>query len=79
MLERAGFRIVHVDVVVALERPRLLPYRAAMRANLAKAMGVAETAVSLKAKTAEGIGPVGLGEAAEAWAVATVSIVGSSA
>lgn len=72
LLEAKGFSIVNLDVVVVLERPRILPYRARIRESLAGALGLEIAAVSLKAKTAEGIGPVGEGLAAEAHAVATI-------
>ncbi len=76
LLQGAGFSIVHLDVVLVLERPKILPHRDRIRRNLAEALGVAESAVSIKAKTAEGIGPVGEGRAAEAWAAATVRVKG---
>jgi 2-C-methyl-D-erythritol 2,4-cyclodiphosphate synthase len=72
LLYRHGFSIVHLDIVIVLEQPKILPYRAKICESIARALGVDPTAVSLKAKTAEGIGPIGAGEAAEAHAVATV-------
>ncbi|HYL34443.1 MAG TPA: 2-C-methyl-D-erythritol 2,4-cyclodiphosphate synthase [Bryobacteraceae bacterium] len=72
LLAQRGFSIVHLDIVIVLEQPKILPYRAKICENIARALGVDPSAVSLKAKTAEGIGPVGAGEAAEAHAVATV-------
>ena len=78
MLAGRGWRIVHVDVVLVLERPRILPFRQQMRENLARALGVAAEAVSIKAKTSEGLGPVGEGRAAEAHAVATIRQVSTS-
>jgi 2-C-methyl-D-erythritol 2,4-cyclodiphosphate synthase len=47
---------------------------AAMRTNLAKALGVALDQVNVKAKTAEKMGPVGLGHAMEARAIVLLSI-----
>lgn len=72
LLETGGWTIVNVDVVVVIERPKILPYRKRIREKLAEALGVEVGAVSVKAKTAEGVGPVGEGLAAEAHAVATV-------
>jgi len=66
---QAGFRIVNVDSTVILERPKLKDFRLAIRESLASAMGLAVDAVSVKFKTAEGIGPVGEGLSAEAQAV----------
>jgi 2-C-methyl-D-erythritol 2,4-cyclodiphosphate synthase len=67
-----GFAIANVDATVVLERPKLAPYRDAMRATLADALGLPPEAVSVKATTGEGIGFVGRGEGAAAMAVATL-------
>jgi len=66
---RAGFQIVNVDSTVILERPKLKDYRLAIRESLAKAMTLDVARVSVKFKTAEGVGPVGEGKSAEAHAV----------
>jgi 2-C-methyl-D-erythritol 4-phosphate cytidylyltransferase/2-C-methyl-D-erythritol 2,4-cyclodiphosphate synthase len=66
----AGFEIVNVDVAVIAERPKLAPYREGICANLARAMGLAATKVSVKGKTNEGADAVGRGEAIVAHAVA---------
>jgi 2-C-methyl-D-erythritol 2,4-cyclodiphosphate synthase len=70
LVETYGYRIANVDVVVILERPKLLPYRQAIRENVARILKVRADQVGLKAKTSEGVGPAGRGEAAEAHAVA---------
>jgi 2-C-methyl-D-erythritol 2,4-cyclodiphosphate synthase len=67
-----GFTIVNVDVVVIAERPKLAPYLEAMRGQLAAALGIAVTGVSVKGKTNEGIGELGRGEAIATHAVALV-------
>lgn len=72
LLEQHGYSIVNVDIVIVIEQPKILPHRARICESLARALGVDSSAISLKAKTAEGIGPVGAGEAAEAHAVATI-------
>jgi 2-C-methyl-D-erythritol 2,4-cyclodiphosphate synthase len=72
LLSAAGWEVVNVDVVVVIERPKILPYRERIRENLARVLGVHVAVVSVKAKTAEGVGPVGEGLAAKAHAVATV-------
>jgi 2-C-methyl-D-erythritol 2,4-cyclodiphosphate synthase len=66
---QAGFQIVNVDSTVILERPKLKDYRVAIRESLAKTMGLDLGRVSVKFKTAEGVGPVGEGKSAEAHAV----------
>jgi 2-C-methyl-D-erythritol 2,4-cyclodiphosphate synthase len=65
----AGFRIVNIDSTVIIERPKLMDYRIRIRESLAGAMGLDASVVSVKFKTAEGLGPVGEGRSAEAQAV----------
>ena len=65
----AGWQIGNVDSTVIAQLPKLAPYIAAMRQRLAGALGVALDQVSVKAKTAEGMGPVGRLESMEARAV----------
>ena len=71
-LGERGWAIGNVDATVVLERPKLAPFRAAIRASLAGALGLAEDAVNVKATTGEGMGFVGRGEGAAAMAVATL-------
>ena len=68
----AGWQIGNVDSTVIAQAPRLAPHIAAMRQRIAQALGVALDQVSVKAKTAEGMGPVGQGQAMEARAVCLV-------
>jgi 2-C-methyl-D-erythritol 4-phosphate cytidylyltransferase/2-C-methyl-D-erythritol 2,4-cyclodiphosphate synthase len=70
---RRGWTVANVDVVVILERPKLAPHRAAMEENLAKTLGLSAEAVSVKAKTNEGVDAVGRGEAIAAHAVALLT------
>ena len=72
LASQRGFRLVNVDAIVTLERPKLKDYRQAIRESLATALGVPEDRVSVKFKTAEGIGPVGEQRAAESQAVVTL-------
>lgn len=65
-------RVSNVDVMVVAEEPRIAPYRDAMRQNLAGALGVDVSRVSVKATTAEGLGPLGRAEGIAALAVGTV-------
>jgi len=65
----AGFEIGNVDSTVIAQAPRLAPHIPAMRQRLAQALALAIDQVSVKAKTAEMMGPVGRGEGIEARAV----------
>jgi 2-C-methyl-D-erythritol 2,4-cyclodiphosphate synthase len=71
-LGERGFAIGNVDATVVLERPRLAPYRDAIRDALAGALGLPAGAVNVKATTGEGMGFVGRGEGAAALAIATL-------
>ena len=64
-----GFAIGNVDSTVVAQAPKLMPHIQAMRAQIALALGVAVEQVNVKAKTAEKMGSVGLGQAMEARAV----------
>jgi 2-C-methyl-D-erythritol 2,4-cyclodiphosphate synthase len=64
-----GYEISNLDSTIIAQAPKLMPHMAAMRANLANALSVAIDQVNVKAKTAEKMGPVGLGQAMEARAI----------
>ena len=64
-----GWQIGNVDSTVIAQAPKLAPHIPAMCAQIAKALGVETQAVNVKAKTAEKMGPVGLGQSMEARAV----------
>lgn len=68
-----GLEIVHVDTTVLMERPKIGPQRAAIRARLAEALGIEPSGVNVKASTGEGMGFVGRLEGVAALAVATVT------
>lgn len=71
--ERGG-RILHADLTVLCERPRIGPHAAAMRARIADILGVDARRVSVKATTTEGLGFTGRGEGIAAMATATVAL-----
>ena len=74
LLANRRMRVVHVDVVVICERPKLGPHFPAIRSALAKVLNLPTDDISLKAKTNEGVDAVGRGEAIAAHAIATVSV-----
>jgi 2-C-methyl-D-erythritol 2,4-cyclodiphosphate synthase len=71
-LEDNGFRVHNVDATVVMERPKLAPYRDAMRESLAAAMRLGLGCVNVKATTGEKMGFVGREEGVAALAVATL-------
>lgn len=73
LIEDNGYRIVNVDAVIGLERPKVGPHRDAIRRNVARVLRIEMDRVGLKAKTAEGLGPVGEGLAAEVRVVALLA------
>ncbi len=68
-LSRDGFRLVNLDVVLIAEKPRLGAYLGAMSEGLAGVLGAAPGDVSVKPKTAEGLGFIGEGLGLAAMAV----------
>ena len=66
-------KIVNIDTTVNLEKPRLRPYIQNIRENLSRIMEIPLDRISVKAKTAEGLGPVGEGLAISAEAAILVS------
>lgn len=65
-----GWELVNVDSTIVAQAPKLAPHMPAIRASVAKALGVADDQVNVKAKTAEKLGPVGEGKSMEARAIA---------
>jgi 2-C-methyl-D-erythritol 2,4-cyclodiphosphate synthase len=68
-----GSRVVNVDATVMLESPKVRPYVESMKENIAQALGVDVSVVSVKAKTGEGVDAVGRGEAVAAQAVVLIT------
>ncbi len=64
--------ISHIDCVIIAERPKLAPYIAQMRRNIAAALELNIQQVSIKPTTSEGLGPAGRGEGIIAQAAAVV-------
>ncbi|MDL2230017.1 2-C-methyl-D-erythritol 2,4-cyclodiphosphate synthase [Treponema sp. OttesenSCG-928-L16] len=69
LVRKEGWRLVNLDCAVSCEKPKILPYREAIRAALAKVLETDAESLFVKGKTGEGLGPVGQGLAVEALAV----------
>lgn len=67
-----GGRIVHLDITIICERPKVGPHRGAMQARVADILGIRQDRVSVKATTTEGLGFTGRREGIAAQAAATV-------
>jgi 2-C-methyl-D-erythritol 2,4-cyclodiphosphate synthase len=72
MVREAGFELVNVDATVVVEAPKLAPHLDAIRARLAEVLRIDSSAVSVKAKTSEGMGYTGDGSGVAAYAVAAL-------
>lgn len=69
-----GWELVNVDCTIVAQAPKLAPHMAAINASVAQALGVNTEQVNVKAKTAEKLGPVGMGQSMEARAVALLTL-----
>jgi 2-C-methyl-D-erythritol 2,4-cyclodiphosphate synthase len=69
LMRTGGWRLVDADTVLALEAPRISPYRDRMRASIASGLGVDIETIGIKATTTEGLGAIGREEGAAAYAV----------
>ncbi|MHA1517059.1 MAG: bifunctional 2-C-methyl-D-erythritol 4-phosphate cytidylyltransferase/2-C-methyl-D-erythritol 2,4-cyclodiphosphate synthase [Alphaproteobacteria bacterium] len=73
-VQQRGGAIVHVDVTLMCEAPRIGPYRDPMRTRIAEILKIDPSQVSIKATTNEGLGFVGRSEGIAAMATATVRL-----
>jgi 2-C-methyl-D-erythritol 2,4-cyclodiphosphate synthase len=67
-----GFAVGNVDIIIHAEQPKMSPYKRPMAESIAVMLGVPPEAVSVKAKTNEGMGPLGHADAIACTAVAMV-------
>ncbi len=75
LLAENGFRVGNIDATVVAQAPKLQPYLARMRENIAAACGVPADCVSVKATTEEGLGFTGRGEGIAAHAVCLIETI----
>lgn len=74
LLKQHGGEIVHLDVTLICERPKISDHRAPMVHHIAQILKIEENRVSVKATTTEGLGFIGRGEGIAAQAVVTVRL-----
>ena len=72
-----GWHPVNCDVIIHAQEPKLGPYKAAIRANLAGLLRLPSSAVNVKAKTGEHVGPIGRAEAIACHAVVLIEPEGT--
>ena len=69
MVKKEGWSLINIDCCILCEAPKILPYREKIRTSLANVLETDKSSVFVKAKTGEGLGPVGEGNAIEAEAI----------
>lgn len=72
LLAEKSFAIINIDTTIVLQQPKIAPHVEKMRENIARALHVELDCVSVKATTNEGLGFIGAGDGAVAYAVAQV-------
>ena len=72
LLKDTGYAVSNIDSTIVAQCPRLSPYLAAMRQNIAAALNVEESLISVKATTTEKLGFIGRQEGIAAYAVAMI-------
>lgn len=71
-VRKMGWAVHHFDSIIQLEEPKIAPHTEKIRREVALLLGIELSAVSVKAKTMEGLGPIGERRAIAAHAVITL-------
>lgn len=72
LLRAHGYEVINVDSTVVLQSPKIAPYVPRMQGTIARALGLENSRVSVKATTHERLGALGKGEGCAAYAVALI-------
>ena len=73
LLKKKNYHIENIDATILAQRPKLMPYLAQMRENLAKACEISLDCINIKATTEEGLGFTGALEGIAAHAVCLIA------
>lgn len=68
LVKEKGYKLGNLDCVIAMEKPKLLPFRKEIINSIAQILEVEETQIFVKAKTGEKLGEIGNGLAVAVWA-----------
>jgi len=79
MLDNEDFEIMNLDCVVVSEAPKIAPFKAEIRKNIACILGIPQADCNLKGKSKEKLDAVGRGEAIECFSIAMIRCNGSAA
>jgi 2-C-methyl-D-erythritol 2,4-cyclodiphosphate synthase len=74
IVDQLGFRIENIDATIVAEAPPLAKYLPDMRAQLSRTLELDPSAVSVKAKSTDGLGAVGRGKGMAAFASAALRV-----
>ena len=69
LLEKEGYTVGNIDATIIAQKPKMAPHIPAMRANVARVLGIEENQINIKATTEEGLGFTGNGEGISSQAV----------
>ena len=69
MMDDRGYEISNLDAIILIEKPKMAPHIPQMRANMAKAMGINESQLNIKATTEEKLGFTGREEGIASQAI----------
>lgn len=75
IMQNNGYKIINVDSNIICQKPKLMPYIDKMKEKLAPLLNIDESALSIKAKTNEGVDATGMGEAIAAQCVCLIEKV----
>lgn len=64
-----NFSVGNVDATLIMDEPKIEPFRGRMQKSIAESLSITTSQVNIKATTSEGVGTIGRGEAAAAYAV----------
>jgi 2-C-methyl-D-erythritol 2,4-cyclodiphosphate synthase len=76
LLKQNGFTVGNIDSTLVLEKPKIISYVNQMRKNISEILEITENQISIKATTNEGMGFIGVGEGAVAYAVTIITSLG---
>ena len=69
LLKKEGYAVGNIDATIIAQKPKMAPHIPAMRENVARALGIEESQINIKATTEEGLGFTGTGEGISSQAV----------
>ena len=69
LLEKKGYGVGNIDAVIIAQKPKMAPHIPQMKENIAKALGIPESKINIKATTEEGLGFTGRGEGIASQAI----------